>query len=116
MGNNDIIIGMGATVFGYSDSSAYTVIKISKSGKKVFLQKDKSTLDPNFKPNIIPGGFAGHCTNNYAQEYTYESDSNGHIIEVSLRKNGKWVVKGEPTKGSKGIKFGVRREFFDYNF
>lgn len=111
-------VGDGATKRGYSDAHAGTVIKVSPNGKRVWIQRDKATLDPSFKPEFIPGGFAGHCTNQDEQTYTYERDPEGQVYEVSLRKwRGRycWTAKGCSPDGRQHAALG-RREFYDYNF
>lgn len=72
------------------------------------MQRDKATLDPDFKPEFYPGGFAGHVANNHAQTYSYESDPDGETRKARLTKRG-WESLGFPVR--KG-----RREFYDYNF
>lgn len=105
-------VGLGVTVHGWTDSKAYTIKSVSKSGRQFIMTEDEATLDPNFKPQWVPGGFAGHCTNQEEQSYTYETRPNGYEVKVSLRKDGKWRVSGE-----KNIAYlGVRRKFHDYNF
>lgn len=103
--------GDGATVHLYTDAHAYTVIDVSHGGKRVTLQQDTATLDPSWKPEIIPGGFAGHCVNQDSQRWTYETNPDGAIVTASLTKRG-WRVGGQNgqrvTKG--------RRQFHDYNF
>ncbi len=76
-------------------------------------QRDKATLDPNFKPEFIPGGFAAHCTNQDEQSYTYERDPNGEITKCYWsEKKGRFT-----TGGDQSIKIGPgRHEFYDYNF
>jgi len=104
-------VGDGATVTLYTDSHACTVIAVSKSGKTITLQRDKATLGADFKPKFTLGGFAGHCTNQHEQYWTYEPDPNGKIYSARLGKFG-WKVGGlrglRVTRG--------RHEFHDYNF
>ena len=102
-------IGGGATVCHYSDRTACTVIRISPSGKTFWMQEDTAILD-NWKPDIKPGGFAGHCSNNNEQTYKYSPNPEGHVHRASLRKDG-WfrTTNGEPVLPG-------RRQFHDYNF
>lgn len=102
-------VGEGATERLHSDSHAYTVIKVSPSGKTVTLQRDKATLSPDFKPQTIVGGFMGHTVNQHEQSYTYEADTEGHTITARFTKRG-WT-----TPGGSRISHG-RHEFYDYNF
>jgi hypothetical protein len=102
-------VGDGVTVNLWSDAHAATVIKKTKT--TVTVQYDKATLDPNWKPEWIPGGFAGHCVNQDEQTYTYERNPNGRI--ETYHWSNKYCSYGQPgnlrlTKG--------RREFYDYNF
>ena len=101
--------GDGSTVCHYSDLTAGTVIKISPSGKTVWMREDIATLD-NWKPEIVPGGFAGHCVNNAEQRYTYQPNPDGRIHRASLRKDGRFrTTNGEPVIPG-------RHHFHDYNF
>ncbi len=102
-------VGGGATVCHYSDRTACTVIRISPSGKTVWMQEDIAVHD-NWKPDIKPGGFAGHCVNNTEQRYAYQPNLQGVIHRASLRKDGKFrTTNGEPVIPG-------RRQFHDYNF
>ena len=108
---SNLKVGDGATVFGYSDCRACTVI--ASSPKSVTVRRDTATRLT--KPEFIVGGFAGHCTNNNEIEYSYEPNPNGSVSTFTLRKNGRWVEKGYPMNNRGGIGVG-RREFYDYNF
>ena len=102
-------ISDGATVCGYSDRTACTVIRVSPSGKTVWLQEDNANLKPEWKPEIIPGGFSGHCTNNTTQKYDYTPNPNGCVYRAFLNKKGKLRV------GTSTVIEG-RHKFYDYNF
>ena len=100
--------GDGATLNYYTDSKAYTIIK--RTAKTLTLQRDKATLNPDFKPDFIPGGFMGTVINQDEQSYTYEPDKNGAVIKAywSDRKKGFY---------SDGLYVSAgRHEFYDYNF
>lgn len=115
-------VGDGISVSLYTDIDAYTIIK--KTATTILLQADKATLDPNWKPEFIPGGFAGHCTNQRDQTYTYDRDPNGATIKISLRRskdeNGnerrRWKKAGVGTFEGGGNVYPGRRKFHDYNF
>lgn len=101
-------VGDGVTVNLWSDSHAYTVIK--RTPKTITIQQDKATLDSNFKPEWIPGGFAGHCINQEEQTWTYEPNPNGEILRI------RWSEKHEAWRYlNKNLTMG-RHEFYDYNF
>jgi hypothetical protein len=111
------VVGMGATVHGYSDSRAYTVVKVSASGKKVTLQRDKAALLNGVNSGeqdalqFSPGGFCGHTSG--TQRYSYEKDTNGQTLSATFRKNGKWVVSGTT---SERVSLDKRSEHYDFNF
>ena len=101
-------VGDGATVHLYTDASAWTVIAVSPSGRTITIQGDNAELSPDWKPEIIPGGFSGHCVNNYSQEWVCTPNPNGPVRKARLTKSG-WSANGN--RVSKG-----RRPFHDYNF
>lgn len=105
----NIRVGDGVTVNLWSDRYAATVTKVTKS--TVTVRRDKATLDPNFKPEWIPGGFAGHCINQDEQKYSYAPDENGAVY--TFRWSNKYQRYGQP--GNMTLSKG-RHEFYDYNF
>ena len=52
-------------------------------------------MKPGHKPEMIPGGFVAHCTNNRSLEYDYAPNPTGSIRKFTLRKNGRWVETGQ---------------------
>ena len=109
---SEIKVGDGVTIMYYSDCHAMTVTGIN--GKVITAQRDTETLNPTYNPHFIPGGFAAHCTNQNKQKWICTPNPNGTIMSFSLRKNGKWVKKGESLKGSY-LTIG-RYPYYDYNF
>lgn len=106
--NNEVKVGDGITISLYSDAHAYTIIK--RTQKTITIQRDKATLKEGWKPEIITGGFAGHCVNNNEQDYDYERNEKGEtkVLHWS-EKQGNWISKvGHVRLG--------RHEFYDYNF
>jgi hypothetical protein len=101
-------VGDGATEHIGSDAFAYTVIKVSDSGKTITLQLDHAILSPDFKPDFTPGGFVGHVSNSDQQSYSYEPDPRGHTITARLTSKG-WKANGASITAG-------RRAFYDYNF
>jgi hypothetical protein len=106
----NVKVGDGVTMHLYSDSHAGTVVKVTKTS--VTVQRDKSTLDPNFKPDFVVGGFAGHCTNQSDQRYTYEADPNGELVKFNWSKK---YSQFRNTKQGRSLTKN-RHEFYDYNF
>jgi hypothetical protein len=64
-----------ANLIMYTDVEPYEVIR-KVSDITVEIRKMDTTLNPNWKPNTISGGFVGHTINNRSQEYSYKSDEN----------------------------------------
>ena len=103
-------LGDGVTVSVWTDCEA--------------LREDKATRSPDFKPEFIAGGFAGHCVNQNDQTYTYEADPTGPTIKVSLRRwtdeegneRRLWKKVGTKTFERGGNVYHGRRKFHDYNF
>ena len=102
-------VGEGATVNLWSDRHAATIIKVTKC--TITVRQDKAILNPDFKPEWIPGGFAAHCTNQSEQSYTYEADETGNTY--TFRWSKKYCRYGTP--GNLSLSKG-RHEFYDYNF
>jgi len=94
------VIGMGATICGWTDRYPATVIEISKSGRVIVVQEDTSTR--------IDSNGMSEC-----QDYTYAPDANGRTKTYSRRKNGRWIQKG--TKDCY-LSLGNRRKYHDYSF
>jgi hypothetical protein len=92
------VVGDGATLTFYSDREAGTVVKVC-TPRKVVVQIDKATrTDQNGMSE--------------SQDYTYAPDLNGRLYTFTLRKNGGW----RESKGSTGVRFGVRDKYYDFNF
>lgn len=89
--------GMGCTFFHYTDRSCGTVVRISASGKTVWVKADRAV-------RIDKNGMS-EC-----QHYRYER-MEGPAIRVSLRKDGQW----RDTSGMK-VAFGFRDAYHDYSF
>ncbi len=106
--NREIAVGDGVTMCLYTDRHACTVI--ARTAKTLTIRRDKATLDPGFTPEIIPGGFAGHCINQHEQSYTYEENPDATPEKCYWsEKHGCWQ-----SNGSRIIR--GRHEFYDYNF
>lgn len=92
-------VGMGCTVYSYSDRDAATVIEVHPSGKRVTVQLDRATrTDSN--------GMS-EC-----QSYTYERDPEGERIVFTRRASGQWTT----ARGTKDLGLGMRRTYHDYSY
>ena len=110
------VVGDGATILGYSDRYAFTLVDISPSGRTITLQRDKATLlngVSSGEPDALhftPGGFVGHVSGR--QRYLYERDPQGQVTKATLRKDGRW----RQSRTDAPVILGVRDEHYDFNF
>lgn len=92
-----IEVGMGATIFMWSDRLPATVIAVSHKGKRVVLQEDAATrVDSNGMSEV--------------QSYSFSPNPNGRTFNASLRKNGTWK------SGTDGVRLGARAKYHDFSF
>ena len=92
---------------GYSQS--YPWVEIKRTAKTVTLAKVMVERDPNWKPEMIPGGFAAHCTNQCDQTWLFEGINEGWTRTIRLTKKG-WCHKGDKFSENCAV------YFYDYNF
>jgi len=94
-------VGMGATYCGWSDRHPYTVVEV-KSPTTIVVQRDTATrVDSNGMSEV--------------QTYEYSRNPDAERVTVTLRRNGRWVAKGEPqTAGA--FSLGRREKYYDYSF
>jgi uncharacterized membrane protein YvbJ len=92
-------VGMGATILMYTDQHACTIIDVSKSGKRIVVQKDNAKrIDDNGASED--------------QSYTFSPNANGSKHIFSLRKTGEWIE----AKGCVHLYIGTRKHYHDYSF
>jgi len=104
MGNSAIVpeVGMGATELCWTDRHAYTIIAVSKSGRRITVQRDNAErTDDNGMSE--------------SQMYTFTPNPDGGTYIVTLRKNGSWILKGDSLKGAR-FAIGHRSEYHDFSF
>lgn len=100
---NLVKVGDGATLLFYTDRQAATVVEVRDGGKTVVVQADKATrADTNGMSD--------------AQSYTFERDLNGTKRTFTLRKNGRYVAKGQGYKNGQTVILGRRDHYYDYSF
>ncbi len=115
-----LAIGGGATMIGWSDRQACTIVEVSKTGRRVTVQRDTATLLNGIKSGAEDaltchsGGFAAHVSG--TQRYSYEANPEARRVSYTLRKNGRFVMVGQPAKGGPELTVNGRREHYDYNF
>lgn len=96
---------VGTDVFPYQ-----TVARVSD--KTMVIRAMKYELDPSFKPEIVTGGFVGHCTNNNVQTWTIYPDPSASPIRIRLHKDGQWRDRA----GNRYRAADKPVRFYDYNF
>lgn len=104
---DELEVGDRAHVCLWTDVEPVTVI--ARTPKTITVRYDKATLSPDWKPEFIVGGFAGHCTNQDTQEWLIEEDANGSTGTFRRRKNG-WYDKSDCRL------YPGWRKYYDYNF
>ena len=94
-------VGMGATMCGWTDRYAGTVISVSET--QVAVQEDRATrTDKNGMSE--------------SQTYAYSPDANGRIFVFTKRKYGGWVERGRKMGNGRRVSFGGRSAYYDYSF
>jgi hypothetical protein len=98
-----------ANFYGYSDVEPYEVI--SSTAKTISIRAMGSKLAEGQKPEIIPGGFVGHCTNQRELKWDIWPDPKAPVIKAYLRKDGNYYSKyGKHRLSDEPAKF------YDFNF
>ncbi len=93
-----------------TESYPYEVVRVV-SDQTIEIREMKAERDPTWKPDISPGGFAGHCSNQSEQRWIYESDESRSIIRCRKRKDGYFH-----SKQGRHVLSDTPRRFYDYNF
>lgn len=95
---------------GYSDITPYEIVRVI-SEKTIEIRRMKAELNPEWKPEIIPGGFAGTCVNQNSQKWIITSDETARVERARLRKDGDFhSAMGRHVLGEKPVRY------YDYNF
>lgn len=101
--------GMGASAGAGSDSYPYTVVKVSKNGRKIWVTEDTATPTKDYD-----------YYNNQVHTFKTNWPTEGAEEECAcytLRKSGNWIAKGAPIKATWcGIGLGFRRKYSDPSF
>ena len=106
---HEMEVGDRAHVMMWSDIYPVTILR--KTATTLTVRRDKATLDPNWKPDWIIGGFSAHCTNNEDQEWIIEEDPDGEIEVFRWSKRLNCFKDKSDCKLLPGWK-----KFHDYNF
>ena len=114
-------VGMPASTNTWTDWEPGTIVKVSASGKTIWIQEDHAEMINAEELKFHIGGFAANCSNQEVQKYEYKRNLNGCIRKATLRtrRNGKtlWKMKGSSTNGvGSNCAVGTRFKHYDYNF
>lgn len=96
-------VGMGATGGAGSDCYPFTIVEVV-SPKTIVVQADSAVMNSK-------GDYFGN------QIWDITPNPNGGKETYTLRKNGRWILKGSPmTDHWSGISIGHRRRYEDPHF
>ena len=110
-------VGDGMTVHIGSDAKAYTVREVSKTGKTIWLSRDKATRTNKADDIFYPGGFMGHTECVGGQLWEYETVETSEWEKVTWReKILRYQLSGMRTTSRCGVASEGRHEYYDYNF
>lgn len=78
----------------YSDVEPFEIVRVV-SDKTIDVRAMDAEMADDWKPEIIPGGFAGHCTNNSDQRKAWVITSNeaNPVVRIRKQKDGTWYNK-----------------------
>lgn len=94
-------VGDKCTMHLYSDSHACQVVRVSKSGKTVWIRRNKVTVSPDSSRGM------GH------QDWVlHENEFEGDEMKITKRRNGDWRETGSSTY----VALGQWHEYYDWSF
>ena len=75
----------------FSDVNPFEVVRVI-SDKTIEVREMKTEMASDWKPELISGGFAFHCTNNHDQRnaWVITSDETNPVVRIRKQKNGTW--------------------------
>jgi hypothetical protein len=91
-------VGMGATILGWTDRHAATIVEVSPSGKTIVIQRDNAK-------RIDSNGMSE------SQQYEFTPNADAERETFRLRKTGEYR-----SKYGANLRIGERSEYFDYSF
>ena len=98
---------------GWSDVHPYEIIRVV-SAQTLEVRALDAKLADDWKPEIIPGGFAGHCINQNSQRWEYCSNETCPTIRIRLSRQA-----GRGWRDAQGSRFRLGKSpmmYHDYNF
>ena len=78
----------------YSDVEPFEIVRVV-SDKTIEVRAMDAEMADDWKPNMVSGGFAFHCTNNNDQRKAWVITSNeaNPVVRIRKQKNGTWYNK-----------------------
>ena len=102
------------TELGYSQS--YPWVEVARTAKTVTVAKVDVDRDPDWKPEMYPGGFAAHCTNQSEQTWLFKGINRERTRTLRLCKGRRAGAKQDWMHRGSIFVEGRAVEFYDYNF
>ena len=96
---------------GYSDVNPYEIVRVI-SDKTIEIREMTAERNPDWKPEWVTGGFAGHCTNQWEQLWNITPKEDGAVRRIRLSKNRCW----RDADGRRYRLADAPEKFYDYNF
>lgn len=104
-------VGLYANAYVGSDCHPYEIVRVV-SQRCIEVREVDAVLADDWAPDIVAGGFAGHCANNQSQRWVYSTNTDHQVIKLRRRKDGLWYsAHGWPHRIA-----AEPRRFHDYNF
>lgn len=100
-----------ASMIGWTDVHPFEIVRVI-SESTIEVRAMDAVLDPNWKPEFVVGGFAGHCTNQHSQKWVYSSNQDAEVVRIRRSKKKGWADK----YGQRYMLLAAPRKFHDYNF
>ena len=99
-----------ATVHGWSDRYPATIV--ARTDRTIRIQEDRVVnLNPD---DEVENGLA--YARGHGKVVIFERDYDAPIATYTLRKNGRWIRKGEPMRGGGVLTIGARSYYRDPHF
>ena len=100
-------VGMGASILYHSDRHAATIVAVDRSTRGnvtgVWVQRDETT--------VVSGS-----PHDGSAKYHYRPSPENPRVLFTLRKNGRYVAKGESARDGTALSIGVRSEYWNPSF
>lgn len=97
-------LGMGVTMYGWSDRHSGTIVHISDNRKEITIQGDRTKR--------VDNNGMSEC-----QQYKFFRNGTGTAgTRYTLRKNGRWIVAGDNMHKGQSLSLGSRDEYYDFSF